>query len=229
MRLRSALFTALLLSACSPRVDQSAKSSIDRQIQQLRPGSEQYGAPTKSDPAPLAAGQWIKQHVVDKDGNDSIVTTKVLRVDGTRVWFETETETYSGKTALKALVSLDPAGDPKKMDVHEYWTKSAKGKVEQIPPFLLEAMKPTLRTVLANLSAYRAIDGQEDVSVPAGQFAQAYKGRVKIDALGKTLVSDVWWHPEVPINGGVRAIGVDPKSTTELIAFGTSGAKSVFP
>lgn len=228
MRHRTLLATALLLGACSPRIDQAAKASIDRQIQQLHPGSEQYAAPTTSDPAPFAAGQWIKQHVVDKDGNDSIVTLKVLEVSGPRVWFETETETYSGKTALKALVTLDPSGDPKKMDIHEYWTKNAKGKIEQTPPFLVQAMKPTLRVALSTLTAQRKIDGQEDVSVPAGQFAQAYKGRVEAEALGKKLVSDVWWHPAVPINGGVKVVGLDPQSTTELIEFGTSGAKSAF-
>ena len=40
--------------------------------------------------------------------------------------------------------------------------------------------------------------------------------------------SDVWWHPEVPINGLVKAVGVGEPTTTELVDFGHEGARSVF-
>jgi hypothetical protein len=178
---------------------------------------------------PIAAGQWIKQHMVDKDGKHSFVTTKVLSEEGERIWLETETESYYGATALKMLITLGDRKDPSTIEVHEYWMKHEDGRVEQFPSFLVASMKPTVRQVLAGTTVVNAPEGQADVATPAGQFQQAYRARVTANVLGHEFVSDAWWHPAVPLSGGVRSIGVNPASQVELVAFGTSGAHSVFP
>ena len=69
----------------------------------------------------------------------------------------------------------------------------------------------------------------EDISVPAGAFSQAYKGRVTTSVLGMEFVSDGWWHPAVPINGAIRSVSPERAGSVELAAFGESGATSVFP
>jgi hypothetical protein len=68
---------------------------------------------------------------------------------------------------------------------------------------------------------------QEDAAAPAGRFVGCYKGRTEVTFAGFKSTSVTWSHPAVPISGMVRSLG-DNGSTGELVAFGTTGAKSEF-
>jgi hypothetical protein len=228
MRLWLASICVCVLSACGPHIDQAAKAGVDQQVARLARSGQHYPAPTSSELLPRAPGQWVKSHVTDKDGNHSFVTSKVLSMDGDRTWLEVETESYSGSSAVKMLVALGDGKDLSNVDVYDYWIKHPNGRIEQFPSFMLGAMKPTLRNMLANIAVSHSPERQEDVSVPAGTFEQAYRAHVTLNALGTTFTSDAWWHPAVPLNGGVQSIGVDPIGKTELVSFGLTGAQSVF-
>jgi len=229
MRLTAGFAVLVLVSGCGAHIDHASRAAIDSQVAALSPSSVRHQAPNSPELSPLVAGQWIKQHVVDKDGNHAFVTSKVLSSEGDRVWLEHETESYTGSDAVKMLVSLGDRIDPSSIDIFEYWTKDSEGNVQQLPPFAVAAMRPALRGALVSTAISQTPEGQEDVTTPAGVFEQAYRARVEAIAMGRTFVSDVWWHPLVPFNGSVRTMGIDPQGKSELVGFGQSGATSVFP
>jgi hypothetical protein len=218
-----------LVSACGSHVDPAAKASIDRQVAQLAPGKQHYGPPSEPNAAPPKEGQWVKQYVIDADGKDSFVTIKVLQIRDDKLWLETETQSYAGNSAAKVLATLGDRHDPNTIDIYEYWLKHTDGKVQQFPPALLESMKPMLRKLFASAIVSHAPEQQEDVRVAAGTFEQAYKARIKLTVLGQNVEQDAWWHSDVPLNGIVKSVGIDPSGRTELVAFGQSGARSAFP
>jgi hypothetical protein len=93
---------------------------------------------------------------------------------------------------------------------------------------MLGIMKSAYQPVLDSLVIRWNALPQEDAAVTAGTFTASYKGVSTVALGGRSITSDVWWHPAVPINGMVRAVSRDPATTSELVRFGTTGAKSSF-
>jgi hypothetical protein len=216
-----------LLAACGARAGHGP-TSFDRELAAMAASEALYGPPRNAKPLPLAPGQWVRQHVVDQDGHHALVTTKVIALFGRQVWLESETESEAGTRAIKLLLSLGDRKDPKTIDIYQYWVKGADGSVEQLQPMLLGSMKPKLQTMLADVLIAHRPDAQEDVAVTAGRFARAYKARVKVKSLGGSAESDTWWHSGVPLNGSLRTVRVSAPGSSELVAFGLSGARSAF-
>jgi hypothetical protein len=217
----------LVLAACGSQ-RAAAPSAFEQQLERLAISSAHYGPPRGKKPLPLAPGQWIKRHVIDQDGHHALVTTKVIGLFGRQVWLESETETDQGVTAIKLLASVGDRRDPKQIQIYRYAIKHPDGRVEQLPAMLLGALKPRLQRTLAEVLVFHPPIAQEDVAVAAGQFSGAYRARVKLDALGSSVLRDTWWHSGVPLNGSLRTVGVSAPGKSELVAFGLSGAKSVF-
>lgn len=69
---------------------------------------------------------------------------------------------------------------------------------------------------------------QQDAVVAAGTFAGCYHGRSTVAVAGYSTTSEVWWHPDVPINGVVKTVGVGEPTSTELVDLGREGAQSTF-
>lgn len=81
-------------------------------------------------------------------------------------------------------------------------------------------MKSTYEKMIVNVPEYA--DGGS-VQVPAGTFAATTLVMAKTKIFGKTIESETWFHPAVPVNGMVRSRTKDDKSVSELIAFGFDG------
>jgi len=227
MRALSFVIALVCTAGCGAHASQ-APSTFDRELAAIAQNDACYGPPRNAKPLPLAPGQWVKQHVVDQDGHHALVTTKVIGLFGRQVWLESETESEGGTRAIKLLLSLGDRKDPKTIDVFQYWVKAPDGRVEQLQPMLLGSMKPKLQSMLAEVLIAHRADAQEDVAVSAGRFARAYKARVQVKSLGSSALSDTWWHSGVPLNGSLRTVSVSAPGSSELIAFGLSGAKSAF-
>jgi hypothetical protein len=225
--MRTWLACLWLLAACSHSASRGP-SSFDRELAALPAADARYEPPRTPRPLALAPGQWVKQHVTDQDGHHALVTTKVIGLFGHQVWLERETETEAGTRARKLLLSLGNRKDARTIDVFQYWIKHPDGRVERLSPMLLGAEKTRLQRELAALLISRRADAREDVAVTAGRFARAYKTRVKERALGADILRDTWWHSGVPFNGSLRTVSVGAPGGSELVAFGLSGAKSVF-
>lgn len=225
---RVSLLVVALLGACSPSINQAARSDVDRQIAAITPSDRRVEPPTAAQPLPLAVGQWITVRQTDKEQRPSLSTFKVVGADADAFWLEVENKTYFGATATKLLVAFGDRTDPSQFDIRAAFTRDNDGRVTEMPPMMLSMMRSTFQPVLDTLVIRWNALPQQDAAVAAGNFAGCYHGRSTVAVAGMSSTSDVWWHPHVPINGLVKAVGVGEPTSSELIDFGFEGARSVF-
>jgi hypothetical protein len=69
-------------------------------------------------------------------------------------------------------------------------------------------------------------DGGEQ-KVPAGSFAGTSYMKSSATVMGKTVETEVWMHPAVPINGSVRSKDVGGSSESVLLGFGSDGTPKI--
>jgi hypothetical protein len=67
---------------------------------------------------------------------------------------------------------------------------------------------------------------KEDATVPAGTFTGCAKISAEMTFAGMSQKTTTWFHPAVPLNGGVKGQSDDGKWKMELLDYGTSGAAS---
>jgi hypothetical protein len=222
------LSCAALFAACAPSINQAARADVDRRIAAMQPQDRRVDMPTTPEPQPLAVGQWITIRQIDKEQRPSLSTFKVVGVEGDAYWLEVENDTYFGSTATKILVALGDRTDPSSFDIRLAFTRDSNGTVSELPPPMIEMMRGTFRPILDSLVIRWTELPQQDATVVAGTFAGCYHGRSTVAVAGHSSTSEVWWHPQVPINGLVKTVGVGEPTSSELVDFGYEGARSVF-
>ncbi len=225
---RTAILLSLLLAACSPSIDGAAKADLDKRLATMERAGQTVPAPERAEPMPLAVGQWTTIKQVDDKGNPALVTYKLVGAEADAFWLEVDNDTYYGRTSSRMLVSFGNRQDPSTIDIRALITRDKNGNVTQMPSSMLGMIKSSYQPILDSLVIRWNALPQEDAAVTAGSFAGCYKGVSTVALGGRSISSDVWWHPAVPINGMVRAVAHNPASTTELVRFGTTGATSSF-
>jgi hypothetical protein len=220
-------FVLASMVGCGASINPQLKASIDRRNAALSQRDTHHEAPTTAEPAALEVGQWVQYRMINEEREVSFTTQKIVGRVGTAYWIELVSETYYGTTALLMLAELGNRTDPEQIDVQRLIQKHDDDEPME-DALTLSMLRGSYRSMLADLSISWQGLAQEDASSPAGHFAQAYRKRVEVSALGMTRVSDVWLHPAVPVNGSVRSVGIDYQGTMELIDFGTN-ATSVIP
>lgn len=216
-------------SACGPSINQAAKTDIDRKVASLSTSAQGFPAPKAFEPMPVAVGQWSEYWATNDKGEPSFMRMKVVGESAGAHWFEIESETYYGKSAMLYLMSF---GDRKNIDTIEIKTvrqMDNDGKVQEFPPELIGMMQSIYKKNLGVLIISWENKPQEDASSPAGKFASCYKVKSDVSIMGYNSSSMSWSHPSIPLSGMVKSEGIDNKNTMVLTAFGTAGAKSVFP
>jgi hypothetical protein len=229
--IRSTLIVAAAaLSACGPSIDPAAKADIDRRVSVLQAGSNGVPAPAPGmfAPMPLAVGQWTQYKMTNDKNEPSFLTYKVVGQDGDAVWLEIVHDTYYGRTMQKMLVAFGNRMDPAQVQIRAVSMKDAKGRVNEMPPPVVQMMQSTYRGVISTMIINWQGLPQESATVPAGRFDGCYKARTDAQWGPFRSVADSWSHPTVPLSGAVRSQGVDHPFTMELTAFGSSGAVSEF-
>jgi hypothetical protein len=229
MKPHTLLLSALVLAACAPSIDGAAKADLDRRLAAMAPADRDVPAPTAAEPMPLAVGQWIQLHQIDDKGQPSLSTYKITGAEADALWLEVEQDTYYGKSAIRMLVAFGDRTDPTAFDVRRVITRDKNGNTNEMPSGMLGLTKSVYEPILETLTIRWEGMPQEDAQVTAGRFAGCYHGRSTVAVAGHSTSSDVWWHPEVPINGVVKTVGVsDPGTSSQLVDFGTTGATSTF-
>ena len=210
---------------CGQSINATAKADVDRQIASLQQSRESYEAPASFEPMPLAVGQWARYKMVDEEGRPSIATYKIVGEEAGAHWIEFEQKSYYGENITLMLANLGNRRNPDTIEIHRMKTKS-DGTVQEQPPQVLGLMKSMWKPLLSNLVIHWERLPQQSATVPAGKFASCYKQRTTVSLVGISRTSDTWAHPEVPMSGTVKSVGVDKPFTMELIAFGLTGATS---
>lgn len=217
-----------LVAGCGASIDATAKSDVDRQMAAIQNRDQAYEAPTSDEPRPLAVGQWARYRMRDEDGNPSIVTYKIVGQEQGAHWYEVEQQSYHGENVTLILVKIGDRNDPASFDVLQFKTKT-DGRVQEYPPEVVGMMKSMWKPVLDNLVIRWKGMPQENAKVPAGSFAACYRRKTTVSFAGMSRTSDSWAHPDVPLSGAVKSVGVDKPFSMELVAFGETGARSAMP
>ena len=178
---------------------------------------------------PLAVGQWVDYKLTGSNKRPGFVSYKIVGQQGNAFWVETVLTTYSGKQETRMLVDFGDRRDPAQFKVHTVVMRN-NGKLLNYPPQTMQLMQSLWKPAMSSFAIdWSASAPREAARAGAGDFEGCYRRRITLSVGPYQQLSDAWQHPAVPINGIVRSMTVgDNPSVTELIAFGTEGAKSSF-
>lgn len=180
-------------------------------------------------PKTWAPGQYVVVGQLSKGKRDSITTTLVVGKVGNGWVIENVSIDKSGKESVMQMLlgNYDAAmktGDASQIELVWIKTLEKDGSVTKTEGQSLMVMKALMKSayekMIVNISEY--VDGGS-VQVPAGTFAGTTVVTAKTKILGKTIETESWFHPAVPVNGMVKSRSKDDKSVSELIGFGFNG------
>ncbi len=180
-------------------------------------------------PKTWAPGQYVVVGQLSKGKRDSITTTLVVGKVGNGWVIENVSIDKSGKESVMQMLlgNYDAAmktGDASQIELVWIKTLEKDGSVTKTEGQSLMVMKALMKSayekMIVNISEY--VDGGS-VQVPAGTFAGTTVVSAKTKILGKTIETESWFHPAVPVNGMVKSRSKDDKSVSELIGFGFNG------
>jgi hypothetical protein len=215
------------LLACSPSVNPALQSSIDKRVLSFKQFSDNvYDAPQSSEPLPLAVGQWTRYKMMDKEGNPSLMTYKVVGEEGGAFWLETVRETYYEKQVTLLLVNLGKGHNLDDVEVRAMKQKTDDHSPTEFPAPVLSLTKALWKPMLENMVVDWQGKEQDDARVPAGVFSKCYQAYSTVSFLGKSETTRSWSHPVVPLGGNVRSQSVDSTMSMVLLEFGLTGATS---
>ena len=214
---------------CGPSIDPAAKADIDARVARLGRPKQSYGAPVTFEPMPIAVGQWTEHKLTDQDGQPAFLTYKVVGQENDAFWLEMAQDRYTGHTVTKLLMSLGDRRTPSSIVVRAMKMKDKNGRITELQPEMLSFMGSLFQGAVSMLVISWQGQPQEDAVSPAGTFPGCYKARTDASWGPWSTASMSWSHPEVPLSGMVKSVGIDRPNTMELVAFGLSGALSELP
>ena len=244
--------TAFVVTDCAAPIAPAVKADIDHRMAALAPSAQVFEAAPEATGVPLEAGQWVQYRASDDEGRPSFVTHKVIAEESGAFWMEVVTESYAGREVVKLLVALGELRAPHRLprnskggergtaaekmahslphrhiEVHALLLKNNAGGVTNVPPFFLRVVTFMWPYGFSLSFPDWQTGVRDDISVPSGRF----RGCFVVDsndarAREASENSMSWFHPVVPLGGLVRRRSLDSAALKELVAFGTSGARS---
>ncbi len=228
-----AAVTAVLVSACAPSINPALKQSTDATIAAAN-GSHHEAAPASYAPQPWTVGQWIVFKVISKDTSPSVTRISVVAKGPEGIWVENDTQDYSHHTITKTLYSRMPMTPDESVDLMQKFVSKTDDQAPQVSDFgpaggpAAQFTKNLMKALTPSFSFPRSVEGadKEDVTVAGGSFAGSakYPTSFSFGPVKKDVTS--WFHPAVPLNGGVKGVAPDGSFTYELLDYGQSGASS---
>jgi hypothetical protein len=228
-RLAPIVLFGLCAVACGPRIDAAAKADIDRRVAALAPSGQMFPAPSGLAPKPIVVGQWTQHKLTNEKGEVSLLTYKVVGVEGDAVWIEMANEGYYGKTVTKILLAIGDRMSPSTMEIRAVKMKDKNGKLTELQGPMIQLMRSLWQGSVNMLAVSWQGLPQENMAVIAGNFILCFKARTDASWGAWRSVSTTWMHPAVPLSGLVKSVGVDKPVTMELVGFGETGAVSEIP
>lgn len=177
--------------------------------------------------APFAVGQWSKYRVSMDDGTSTEITYKIVGEEQGAHWLEIVRGAADPGTVMQLLVKLTNRSDPSGLEILAARIRMPNNQIRELRDETLKVSAEGYKRALADIFVPSlAGSPQEDVTVPAATFRGAYKRQQKIETKQASSDQWVWIHPAVPISGVVKSEEVGKPNKTELLTWGTSGAKS---
>jgi hypothetical protein len=223
-----------VLTGCGPSIDSAAKADVDARIAKIADQPTTIPAPQPGTvaPMPLATGQWAQYRVKLKDGEQELRTVKILEKEGDAFWYEVVEDTYHGRTVERLLVSFGNDKEHPHVELLALKRKDPEGHIMQVPRRTLSLPTVTYDTYRSQLATFIApwppSSPQGSTVVPAGRFEGCRYDTSTFKTRRQERVIESWWHPAVPLSGFVRLQDSSGSIANELVAYGTSGARSDF-
>jgi hypothetical protein len=184
---------------------------------------------TFSKPAAWTPGQYVTIGTTIKGKKDSVTTTLLVRKEEGAWVIENAGIDKKGKesisqTCLKGFDEAMATGDTSKIELVWMKTMDKNGKVSLIEGPTISMMKGLMKSSWEKLvvTVSSPSDGGTQ-AVPAGSFAGTSYIKSTSKIMGKTIESETWFQPSVPINGMVKTRAADGSSESLLLAFGVDG------
>lgn len=180
-------------------------------------------------PMNWAPGQYVVVGNIDDGERKSVTRTTVVRREQGGWVFESVTTDEDGKVSgmqilIKGYEQAVSKGDASK--IMAVWAKILQpdGTVQKIEGEAMALYNMMLKSTWEKL----IVSGMQyaksgAVAVPAGTFAgtTSVKSTVKVVFASITQIS--YFHPDVPVNGMVKATNEDGETTMELLDYGFNG------
>lgn len=223
------------LGACAPSLNPLMKSATDELLAAAK-GGHDLAAPGSYEPLDWVVGQWTVSRVTNSKGEPSISRVAVVGREDGGFWIETESQDYYQRTIGKVLYAKQPRTAEEALDAMRKMISKTDDQEAQLFDFTddnpaMAFTKRLMKSAVEGVVVPRDIDAgtAESVTVPAGTFRGCAKipVRVKLGPITKDSLS--WYHPGVPLGGGVKGASTDGEWTVELLDFGMTGAKSKLP
>ncbi|MBX3126271.1 MAG: hypothetical protein KF718_06120 [Polyangiaceae bacterium] len=217
----TALLLGALLGACDspPRSDAAAAGPAATEV---TPATGPAGAQAAATLRPLAVGQWAEYRTTRADGTTSSVKYQVVAEEEGQHWLE-----MSSGVGLTIQLLVASRGAQQSADIVAARMRLPSGELKESRGEALEKHKVGFGKLLGDVLVPN-LRGSErrDVTVPAGTFPGAFLREHESDVSGELIKTRTFSHPSVPISGLVLSEGVLERFRMELVAYGTTGAKS---
>ncbi len=219
------LLVVVGLAGCSPSINPAMKASVDQKVTAIVMSPSVYGADFPA--MGYAPGSWLKYKTVDEKGHPSIVTYKLISLEGNLFTIESVIESYYSKMATYMEFVYQVGSPLNTLQVQRVVTQTDGGSPVISSPMEMSMLGDMYREVAGQLFILEQNAGTSSTQVPAGQFSGCLEKDSMIRFGPWSYRSHSWHHRAVPMHGMVRSERSDGKpGLTELLSFGTSGARS---
>ena len=217
-----------------PGPDPARQAALDAKFEAKNASYPSKGKFTKA--MPLAVGQYVVHGNISNGRRDSISRMAIVGTENNGLILEmTSSDTRSESTQQILVRGMEQvaAGKAKPETIEILWIKirDDKGQVQKLEGPMISMMATPLRNTFSKMytddSSIQHSDGGT-IRVPAGTFAGTSKVNTETRIFGMTIKATSHLHPLVPIYGLVRTESDNGKDISELIDFGTQGAKPSF-
>ncbi|MBI3200455.1 MAG: hypothetical protein HYZ29_02860 [Myxococcales bacterium] len=225
----SVLLVTLVPLGCSkPEADGTPqRSNAGTSVAEPPAAGGEVGRPSATELAPFAVGQWSKYRTTLDDGTTAEITYKIVGEEQGAHWVEIVRGAAEAGTVMQLLVKLSNRSDPNSIEIKAARIRMPNSQVKELREDKLGPSADGYKRALADIFVPNlAGSPQEDVTVPAATFRGAYKRQQKMEVGQAQSDQNVWIHPAVPISGVVKSEEIGKPAKTELITWGTTGAKS---
>ncbi len=236
---RSLVFVLLWIAACAgPQIKAAYKSDVDATLASQAPASRDVPR-AALEPRPWQVGQWTLYRTVH-DGKPGYEKLSIVAHDDCGFWLEQVRQDYYHRSITKICYARmpwlpDTSGNyvANTMDLVQVMVSQGDRGRPQVwdfrkNPQMKESMKLLAQSVVSFDWVNKDSLPREDVAVPAGRFAGAATFPITVTVLWKTITVTTRIHADVPVYGIVRSDASTGQSS-ELLAFGDTGAESVLP
>ncbi|MBR9976718.1 MAG: hypothetical protein KFH87_01400 [Bacteroidetes bacterium] len=229
IRVIAAALTLMILVGCGASINPVTQQRVVEWFGKT--SSTSYNATSAFQrPMTYKVGQYVVYGITDGDDR-SVYRTALVGKDGDAWIMETKNISAYGESttqmAVRGLEKVYESFDIDDMDI--LWVKMQQddGQVQTIDGMTLSLVKGTYKKSLTGL-VMRFDAGQTtgSVRVPGGTFDGCTKVTSKVETFFGDYESDVWLHPEVPLNGVVRSVSKDNDTVSDLLEFGSDAEPS---